>query len=423
MPIDKEISKPKRTEPYDPKKIKTPQDVIKDAKQCYEKIEKAAKKYGPGTFTKLRQKSAKENDAKNFWRAIKEPCETLYFYSWYYYGTENFKEIQNYVDKTEKYIDNIKKKSHTFNDYIKSRMTLNSSKFIEFAKTKATILKDNQNQNAEPKIFANFCADVLNEKLHYYQEAHDKLSRTKHEKAQKNSNYEIIRALCTKLRKTLKNDFLPFKNKINNLVEKAHQKKHTFQFKTFSSNELSELISKRDDFDNNYKKISQKISKFSPYKYNTYAKSVLKHTNHIDNMYYNTEEIYTKLCSGELKSFDAVKEKLEELNEEVAPYTDLIDVQASGENLTDTQINKITKKINKFQDDLNSILKELSGKIKKINEEIDKFDNSYSTKAWAIWIGKGGTKFLLKEIGKINSKVGIVTDILEKLVDIIPDGY
>ncbi|MBR0423389.1 MAG: hypothetical protein IJJ04_01950 [Clostridia bacterium] len=435
MPNSNEIFKFKRNTLYQANKIKIPPDIIKSAKDYWHKIEKAIEKYGPKS-TQLH--STRVKNSPLFWKEIRAYYQGLIFFNWYFKGTANFNELEKYVEKARKALEDISKKSNTFfNDFntkhiLYKKSVINSfglqdSNFNDFVnnKEKVNILKDPRDPN-KIELFADFCARILNEKFKIYEQAHNELKEKKSEIVSDDSqDYKILSVKLSDFRdhfkKTIFGDLFP---KIDNIIKEAQTKKSIIQLKTYNSPKLNELISAKKELMENCENIDRKFSMLSKYKYGTYRESVYKYADAINDIYYQTNARYKDLSQGRL-DYGTVKSYLDKIIDDIIKhkYSIKISLEESSKKLTQKKMNKKADEINQALNNIQMNTDKLSEKCKNITNEIKKFKKSYSKKAWALWFLKKGLNKILDEIGETSKILKAITSILKELVKLIPDGY
>lgn len=435
MPNSNEIFKFKRTTPYQANKIKIPPDIIKSAKDYWHKIEKAIENYGPKS-TQLH--STRVKNAPLFWKEIRAYYQGLIFFNWYFKGTANFNELEKYVDKASKALEDISKKSNTFFNYFNIKHVLykksvingfglqdpNFNNFVN-NEEKVNILKDRRDPN-KIELFADFCARILNEKREFYVQAHNELKEKKSEIVSNNpEDYKRLGGKLSEFRdyfkKTIFGDLFP---KIDNIIKEAQTKKSILQLKTYNSPKLNELISAKKELMENYENIDRKFSMLSKYKYGTYRESVYKYADEINDIYYQTDDRYKDLSQGRL-NYGTVKSYLDKIINDLTKnkYSIEISLAENSEDLTQENMNKKADEINQALSNIKINTNNLYQNYKNITEEIKRFKKSYSKKAWALWGLKKGLNKILDEIGETSKILKAITSILKELVKLIPDGY
>lgn len=414
-----------------PNEIHIPKEIIKSAEKKGKIIEKSYGKYGPSVINNFLQIGKnRENKEENkpeikFINEILIPYETLCFYKIYFKGAHeaDFKKIDAIFEKARGTLESAAKRSATFKDAFKKYNIIydkNEVMDLKYKKnpddddeTRFNILKDNKKKPVPN--FPRYCAKFINYSYDFYEKNNKDFHEEKKNLAKEltkndSETYDMICTASEEAREATEGLYtIPLK--IDKLVENANTKKHRFQIKLFSSNELDKLIAEKEDLEIQLKLLERNLNNLSMYKYEGYEEEVFNRNNLIDKIYYTTNELRNKLILGKIE-YEEIQKQLDNLKKQQDRLEKNIKLNINENKNKNKNKNAILKhkqkihsvfmKASNYTTSIQQKTRVFQKNIATLDKAIKTFQAGYKAKAWAKWIALKGLIFSLKIIKTLN---------------------
>ena len=437
-----------------PNEIHIPKEIIKSAEKKGKIIEKSYGKYGPSVINNFLQIGKnRENKEENkpeikFINEILIPYETLCFYEIYFKGAHeaDFKKIDAIFEKARGTLASAAKRSATFKDAFKKyNIIYDKNEVMDFKykenpddddETRFNILKDNKKKPVPN--FPRYCAKFINDSYDFYKKNNRDFHKEKKNLAKgltenDRSSYDMIKLVSREARKATK-ILYKIPHKIDELVENANTKKHRFQIKLFSSNELDKLIAEKEKLEIQLELLENHLNKLAKYKYKGYEEEIFRQNEFIDKIYYNTTHLRNKLILGKIEYEDEDEEIQEQFNtlrdcqamvirnkKQLNTNTNTnanANANANKNKKRKQKINSIYMKAKKYSASIKTQALTFEKNINTLDKAIKNFQDGYKAKAWAKWIAMKagvGSLQLVKEVNNATVKIEILNKVIDEL--------